>query len=103
MLFPLSKCCYLAAFFALSQRSLLSRSARCFLALVLAFSQCFLLSRTVFLATLFARSQRFLLSQRFFNEVVETFKDAQANIERCASHRKWIESKTRMKTDELDY
>jgi RNA polymerase primary sigma factor len=43
-----------------------------------------------------------LLSQRFFNEVVETFKDAQANIERCASHRKWIESKTRMKTDELD-
>ena len=43
-----------------------------------------------------------LLSQRFFNEMVATFKDAHENIARCTSHLKWIESKTRLKREELD-
>ena len=42
------------------------------------------------------------LSQRFYGELVTVLKDAQVNLARCASHLKFLESKTRLKPTELD-
>ncbi len=43
-----------------------------------------------------------LLSQRFINEILGNLKEAQSNLERCASHLEWIEGKTRLDSGELD-
>ncbi len=43
-----------------------------------------------------------MFSQRFFGEIVNVLKDAQANLARCHSHLRFLESKTRMKPDALD-
>ncbi len=43
-----------------------------------------------------------MLSQRFYGEIVNVLKDAQANLARCHSHLTFLEGKTRMKPDALD-
>ena len=43
-----------------------------------------------------------MFSQRFFGEIVNVLKDAQANLARCHSHLRFLEQKTRLKPEELD-
>ena len=42
------------------------------------------------------------LSQRFYAEIVDNFKEALENLERCESNVQFYESKTRLKSDALD-